>query len=575
MMYDRENLRRAFEATQKGMSVYRAAREYSVPESTLRDRTRGLVPIDVAVGFKPLFTPTEEEKLVGHISYMAGIGYGYSVSKIKYMARDYAIHLGKNVKSPESLSDCWFYDFVKRWPDLKIAKPQKLAILRAKSASRETIDNYYSELELILRKNDLLDRPQHIFNIDETGISTEHQPPKIVCSKDTNAQAVTSPRSTLVTIFARGNAIGNSIPPYFVFAGKRWNPEFLQDACVGSSGEMTKNGWSNTEVFQNYVTKHFVKYANLSKEIPTLLLYDGHKSHINLTLTQWAERNNVILFVLPPHTSHLTQPLDVGVFGPFKKMYSIACHSYMQQNPGLTISKYSVAALTSKPYTKALSAENLQAAFKKTGIFPFQKTSISDADVAPAVIYETSKTSDSPQQSTPHETATCITNNDSQQKLSHTDVESFFSRRTVTKAIEKKPKRKFIPPFLTGSLLKEKNIEIMEQSAKKLKVETPSKKQTDPVPSTSGLNKSGGPISLISEDDDDDESVVSEQDTESLCCVCSDWQPEEIRGCKTVVFVTWGKCDFCPHWTHLRYCSEVKVLRRDSVFRCPHCLHCD
>ena len=224
-----------------------------------------------------------------------------------------------------------------------------------------------------MKANNLLNKPERIFNIDETGIATEHQPPKVVCSTDSNPQAVTSPRSSLVTIIAGGNAIGNSIPPYYIFAGKRWNPEFLQNACIGTSGEMTKNGWSNTEVFQNYVKKHFVRYANLSSDTPTLLLYEGHKSHINLTLTHWASRNNVILFVLPPHTSHLHQPLDVAIFGAFKRMYSRECHYYMQQNPGLTISKYCVAELTAKPYTKALSTENLQVAFRKTGIFPFDK----------------------------------------------------------------------------------------------------------------------------------------------------------------------------------------------------------
>lgn len=215
---------------------------------------------------------------------------------------------------------------------------------------------------------------------------------------------------------------------------------------------MSKNGWSNTEVFQNYVTNHFVKYANLSPDTPTLILYDGHKSHINLTLTQWASRNNVILFVLPPHTSHLTQPLDVAVFGPFKRMYSLSCHSYMQQNPGLTISKYSVAELTAKPYNKALSTENLQAAFRKTGIFPFDKSTITDVNVVPANIYKSTKDSDSSQLSIPIEQpATTSTIAPSK------NVPSFFAKRTVTKAVEKKPKRKFVPPFLTGNLLIEKN----------------------------------------------------------------------------------------------------------------------
>lgn len=217
------------------------------------------------------------------------------------MAKEYAEHLGKPVKSSDSLCDHWFFNFVKRLPELKVAKPLKLAISRAKSASRETVDNYYSKLQSILSTNNLIDKPNYIFNIDETWVSTEHQPPKVVCGKDTVPQAVTSLRSSLVTLIAGGNAIGNVIPPYYVFAGKRWSPELLQGASDGSSGEIAKNGWSNTQVFQNYVTKHFVKYAYLTPKVPTLILYDGHKSHINLTLSQWVERN--IICMASPHQS--------------------------------------------------------------------------------------------------------------------------------------------------------------------------------------------------------------------------------------------------------------------------------
>ncbi|KAJ8316179.1 hypothetical protein KUTeg_006193 [Tegillarca granosa] len=48
MQYERANLQRAYNATLNGMSVYRAARMYLVPESTLRDRTRGKVEMDLA-----------------------------------------------------------------------------------------------------------------------------------------------------------------------------------------------------------------------------------------------------------------------------------------------------------------------------------------------------------------------------------------------------------------------------------------------------------------------------------------------------------------------------------------------
>ena len=50
---------------------------------------------------------------------MASIGFGYNKSGVQYNARDYAISLNKSVKSKDSLSRSWFYDFLKRWPDLE------------------------------------------------------------------------------------------------------------------------------------------------------------------------------------------------------------------------------------------------------------------------------------------------------------------------------------------------------------------------------------------------------------------------------------------------------------------------
>ena len=54
LQYDRTNLQRAFDATAKGMSVYRAAREFGVPGSTLHDRTRSNMTLDTRVGVDTL-----------------------------------------------------------------------------------------------------------------------------------------------------------------------------------------------------------------------------------------------------------------------------------------------------------------------------------------------------------------------------------------------------------------------------------------------------------------------------------------------------------------------------------------
>ena len=108
-----------------------------------------------------------------------------------------------------------------------------------------------------------MDAPERIFNIDETGISTEHSPPRIVCSKATDPQADTSPKSSNVTIIACVYALGNHIPPFYVFPGKRWVGELLSGAPAGSAGTMSDSGWSNSSIFETYVMDHFAKHAGV------------------------------------------------------------------------------------------------------------------------------------------------------------------------------------------------------------------------------------------------------------------------------------------------------------------------
>ena len=57
---------------------------------------------------------------------------------------------------------------------------------------------------------------------------------------------------------------------------------------------------------------------NCVRQKPILLLLDNHSSHIDVEVLKIAQANNVIMFALPQHTSHLYQPLDVGIFGPMK-----------------------------------------------------------------------------------------------------------------------------------------------------------------------------------------------------------------------------------------------------------------
>ena len=55
-----------------------------------------------------------------------------------------------------------------------------------------------------------------------------------------------------------------------------------------------------------------------------LLIIDGYGSHMTIPFHNLATENKIVLFRLPPHSTHLTQPLDVGVFQPFKHYHTDA-----------------------------------------------------------------------------------------------------------------------------------------------------------------------------------------------------------------------------------------------------------
>ena len=61
----------------------------------------------------------------------------------------------------------------------------------------------------------------------------------------------------------------------------------LDGASPGTSGTVSPTGWSSTEIFTSYMKEHLLKYLpSRSPQEPVLVLYDGHKSHVSLTLIE-------------------------------------------------------------------------------------------------------------------------------------------------------------------------------------------------------------------------------------------------------------------------------------------------
>jgi len=142
----------------------------------------------------------------------------------------------------------------------------------------------------------------------------------------------------------------------------------IQGDCLGSTNALHRV-WSQWIV--GYAG-HLIKYVQCQDASDTILvLYDGHRSHVAIDLINWAKENNIVLFVLPPHCSHILQPMDAGCFGPLQLKYNQECLSFARANRR-AVTRYDVCGLACKAYASALSPSNVQSAFARAGVYPFK-----------------------------------------------------------------------------------------------------------------------------------------------------------------------------------------------------------
>ncbi|XP_065665420.1 uncharacterized protein LOC136086854 [Hydra vulgaris] len=147
--------------------------------------------------------------------------------------------------------------------------------------------------------------PNCIYNVDETGLTTVQKPVKVLAGRGSKqvGRITSAERGTLVTACCASNAIGNSIPPLFIFPRVKFHDYMIKEGPPGCVGFANPSGWMNSEIFIEWI-KHFVKYSNCSQESPVLLLLDSHESHISVKGLELAIQHGITMISFPPHCSH-------------------------------------------------------------------------------------------------------------------------------------------------------------------------------------------------------------------------------------------------------------------------------
>ena len=382
-----ESMVGAMQAVADGLSITGAAREYHVPRTTLQDRVLGKVVHGTKPGQQRYLNEVEEKKLSEFLVEAAAVGYGKSRAEImaiaektvKKKAEETPITddttKNKGGLRKDKISPGWFNGFMKRNPYLSLRKGDATAIDRMDAVTPAAINHYFDLLKEVLDESKLMKFPGQIYNVDETGLAYEHRPQKLVTLKgQKKVRCRTSNNKSQTTVVACVNAIGQAIPPYVIYDAKTLNPGWMQGGVPGTAYTRSPNGWIDTELFHLWIKDHFLQYA-VSRR-PLLLILDGHSTHYQPATVQYAKDNGVVMLCLPPHSSHVSQPLDTSVFNPLKRNWNDAVHKFLAKNPGRVVTKYSFSPLLKEAWEKTMIAKNICAGFRNSGIYPFNRDKV-------------------------------------------------------------------------------------------------------------------------------------------------------------------------------------------------------
>jgi len=341
----------AVKCVDSGSGLRAASRLYNVPVETLRRRVTGAVQIGCRPGPVTVLTEEEEDQLSRYLVQMAEMGFGLTredVMRVAYsiVERSHRQHPFKDGKAGRG----WYEGFIFRLPKLTIRTPQPLSHCRAVCSNKDVIDDFFGKLGAIYGRLNLISKPMQIFNVDKTGVSIVHKPGKVIAEVGCrNVYALTSAeRGKTHTILSCVSASGFVLPPLIVYPRKKSVPDHLREGSIPDTMfANSKNGWSNKHIYLEWF-KFFLQKIPPAR--PVLLLQDGHASHVSIEVIELARVNDVHLLCLPAHTTHILQPLDVGVFKSFKTHFSKACRAYLTKHPGRVITTDVIASLVAEAW---------------------------------------------------------------------------------------------------------------------------------------------------------------------------------------------------------------------------------
>ena len=204
---------------------------------------------------------------------------------------------------------------------MKLSRP--VEAVRTRETSEDVLRGFYGLLARQIDQKKIL--PSTLHNIDEHGLAEgEKKHGKVYESSYTRFSVVSESDSrTWVSILECISAAGTLIKPLVIFTGENLQGQWFDDPPYPNwLFECSQKGWSTSHIFFLWFRDNFIPNTRPRSGQWRILILDNHTTHITVEVMFLAWLNKIQLLYLPKHSSHITQPLDVGIFSILKE----GCH---------------------------------------------------------------------------------------------------------------------------------------------------------------------------------------------------------------------------------------------------------
>lgn len=621
--YTPEQLQKALNTIRnEGKKIREVARNFNIPESTLRKRLLQSMPEPPRLGRKSTFDKDIETELKTYVLTLAKLFYGLTPKELRRLAFRYAEenNICHNFNREKRLAGKdWMYGFLKRNPEISLRQPEGTSLNRLAAFNREETDKFYSNLKKLMETYHF--QQTRIFNVDETGITTvQKKCSKIYGPKGVKkvGAAISAERGRTISVIFCVSASGCYIPPMLVYPRKRMPLTLQKNGPIGASYKCSKNGWVNSEIFVEWL-HHFQKYAKATESDPALMILDNHSSHISIEAYDFCKKNFIHMISLPPHTSDHLQPLDLTVFSPLKNALYREYDLYLSTTGHERITEYDVAELLNRAFMKVATMDKVISGFRSAGIFPLNPDKFNDNDFAPAnelqqlvvdacpdadksdsnssTIIEPMRNEENNKTTQQIDLVSLSANKNSQpmndnEEPSSSNNNSFFSiapipKRNKTSQIKKKIRQKQHSEILTSTPIKQKLKEANEKrkiKEEKMSANLPDKKKRKTVVRRLNLlrGKKNNKGKKKMNNETSDSSEISDLDINQLCHneglndlttnapSCSKTPNEVCYICGETGRDNemWYRCVICATWNH----AECTGVDSPKDYMCDFCL---